>query len=225
MKNKPRNIEPPESPIIISLEQAIRERRSVHYFKRGSRIARAQWRTLFELTSLSPSSFNFQPWDFVIIEDEARKRALRPLCMNQQQILDAAAIIGVIGDKNPHRRDRAILQQFVNNGYFDTGVRDAYLGAVDMLYPDEGRRIEHAVGGASLAAMTLMLAAQGMGLATAPLIGFDVRAVTAFLGVPRDYLVVMLIAIGHSALHELPRQQRRPFQEIVHQEHFGHAPE
>ncbi len=225
MKIKPRDIDPLESPVKVGLEEAIRDRRSVHYFKPGGRIAHSQWRTLFELTSLSPSSFNFQPWEFVLVEDDARKRALHPLCMNQQQILDCAAVIGVIGDKDPHRRDRQILQQFVDNGYFDTAVRDAYLGAVDVLYPDEGRRIEHAVGGASLAAMTLMLAAHGMGLATAPIIGFDAQAVTSFLGVPSDYLVVMLIAIGHSAQRELPRQQRRPFREIVHREHFGHGAE
>lgn len=225
MKMKPRDIDPPESPVGVRLEDAIRDRRSVHYFKPGGRIAQSQWRALIELTTLSPSSFNFQPWEFVLVEDDARKRALHPLCMNQQQILDCAAVIGVIGDKDPHRRDRQILQQFVDNGYFDTAVRDAYLGAVDLLYPDEARRIEHAVGGASLAAMTLMLAAHGMGLATAPIIGFDVQAVTSFLGVPSDYLVVMLIAIGHSAQRELPRQQRRPFREIVHREHFGHGTE
>ncbi|MHB1951134.1 MAG: nitroreductase family protein [Acidiferrobacteraceae bacterium] len=221
MKNRLQDRDAPESPIQIGLEDAIRERRSVHYFKPGGRIAPSQWRMLFDLASLSPSSFNFQPWEFVLVEDEARRRALHPLCMNQQQILDCAAVIGVIGDKDPHRRDRQILQQFVDNGYFDGATRDAYLGAVDVLYPDEGRRIEHAVGGASLAAMTLMLAAHGMGLATAPIIGFDVQAVTSFLAVPSGYMVVMLIAIGHSANRELPRQQRRPFHDIVHREHFN----
>lgn len=225
MKSQPMTPVSPSVPLSMSLEDAVRGRRSVHYFRPGPAITRSQWAHLFELTALSPSSFNFQPWEFVVVADEARKRALHPLCMNQQQILDAAAVVAVVGDQDPHRRDQRILQQFVDNGYFDEAVRDAYLQGVDVIYPDEGRRIEHAVGGASLAAMTFMLVAHGMGLATAPLIGFDVRAVTEFLGVPPGYLVVMLIAIGHSADRERPRQQRRPRSEFVHQERFGHAAE
>lgn len=213
----------PSAPRSMSLEDAVRGRRSVHYFKPGPAITEAQWAHLFELTALSPSSFNFQPWEFIIVADEARRQALHPLCMNQQQILDAAAVVAVVGDKDPHRRDVQILQQFVDNGYFDETVRDAYLQGVDLIYPDDDRRIEHAVGGASLAAMTFMLVAHGMGLATAPLIGFDAPAVTRFLDVPPDYLVVMLIAIGYSAGRDQPRQQRRTHSAFVHHERFGHA--
>ncbi len=204
----------------MTVEEAIRTRRSVHYFKPGQKIPLQTLRKLFELTALSPSSWNFQPWDFVVVQDQARKEALRPLCWNQSQVTDSAAVIGVIGDLNPHRRDRQILQQFQDNGYIDEATKGAWLQAVDIVYPDERRKIEHAVGGSCLAAMTLMLAAQSMGLATAPLIGFDPPGVTQFLGVPDGYIVTMLIAIGYAAREELPRQQRRPFEEIVHWERF-----
>lgn len=204
----------------MSVEEAIRTRRSVHHFKPGQKIAAAAWRKLFELTALSPSSWNFQPWDFVIVEDQARRAALFPLCWNQSQVTDSAGVIAVIGDLNPHRRDHQILQQFQDNGYIDEQTKNVWLGAVDVVYPDEKRKIEHAIGGSSLAAMTLMLAAQSMGLATAPLIGFDPAGVTKFLGVPDGYLVTMLIAIGYAAHDELPRQQRRTFEEIVRWDRF-----
>lgn len=204
----------------MSVEEAIRTRRSVHHFKPGQKISPAMWRKLFELTSLSPSSWNFQPWDFVVVEDQARREALFPLCWNQHQVTDSAAVIGVIGDLNPHRRDQDIIQQFQDNGYIDEQTKKIWLGAVDVVYPEEKRKIEHAVGGSSLAAMTLMLAAHSVGLATCPLIGFDPPGVTKFLGVPSDYIVTMLIAIGYAAGDELPRQQRRPFEEIVRWERF-----
>ncbi len=202
------------------LEDAIRTRRSVHYFRPGAEIDGAQWARLFELTALSPSSFNFQPWEFVIVDDERRKAELLPLCWGQKQVVDCAAVVAVLGDKDPHRRDKRILQQFQDNGYIDEATKQAYLGAVDVVYPDEARRIEHAVGGASLAAMTFMLAAHGEGLATLPMIGFDPAAVRDFLGVPSDYVVVMLIAVGKSDNRDLPRQQRRPVNDFVHHDRF-----
>lgn len=209
-----------ESPLTMGLEEAIRTRRSVHYFAPGGPVTKAQWRKLFELTALSPSSFNFQPWDFVVVESAERRRELQELCWGQRQVVDSSAVIAVLGDKDPHRRDQEIVQQFRDNGYIDEATQKAYLGAIDMVYPDEARRIEHAVGGACLAAMTLMLAAHGMGLATLPMIGFDPVGVRKFFHVPDDYIVTMLIAIGHSADRELPRQQRRDFDDIVHWDRF-----
>lgn len=204
----------------IALEDAIRERRSVHYFTPGTTISEAQWRKLFELTAMSPSSFNFQPWDFVVVDEAPRKQQLLPLCWGQQQVVDCAAIVAVLGDKNPHRRDKQILQQFQDNGYIDEATKQAYLGAVDVVYPDDARKIEHAVGGASLAAMTFMLAAHGMGLATLPMIGFDPIGVRKFLKVPDDYVITMLLAVGKTAERDLPRQQRRGFEDIVHWDTF-----
>lgn len=204
----------------MALEEAIRTRRSVHYFTPGPAITDAQWERLFELTELSPSSFNFQPWDFIVIDDPARKKELQPLCWGQKQVVDCAAMVAVLGDKNPHRRDKQVIQQFLDNGYIDEPTKNAYLGAVDVVYPDEARRIEHAIGGASLAAMTFMLAAHGMGLATLPMIGFDPDGVRKSLNVPNDYLITMLIAVGYSANKELPRQQRRGMHDIVNWDRF-----
>ncbi|MCW9030617.1 MAG: nitroreductase family protein [Gammaproteobacteria bacterium] len=206
-----------EPVITMNLEEAMQNRRSVHYFEtNGPAITNSQWKKLFELTALSPSSFNFQPWDFIIVDDHKAKEEMHPLCWGQQQILDCSAVVAVLGDKNPHRRDAEILQQFKDNGYIDETTREAYMGAVDVVYPDEGRKIEHAAGGSSLAAMSFMLAAHGMNLATLPIIGFDHDAIVKYLDVPDDYIVTMLIAVGHSANKDLPRQQRRDFTDIVH---------
>jgi len=205
----------------MSLEEAILTRRSAHYFAPGPKLTDAQWRRLIGLTELSPSSFNFQPWDFIVVDDEERKAQLHPLCWGQQQVLDSVAMVAVLGDKNTHRRDKEVLQQFRDNGYIDDATQEAYMGAVDVVYPDEGRKIEHAVGGSSLAAMTMMLVAHEMGLATLPMIGFDPVGVREFFKVPDDYIITMLIAVGYSADKDLPRQQRRGFDDIVHWDGFG----
>lgn len=210
-----------EPSLSTGIEEVVRRRRSVHGFVPGPSITQEQWHKLFELTALSPSSYNFQPWDFIVVEDTKQRAELLPLCWNQKQVMDSVAVVAVLGDKNPHRRDDQILQQFVDGGYFNDEVKQTFMASVDMVYPDDARRIEHAVCGASLAAMTFMLVADAMGLGTAPLIGFDPKAVTEYLKAPEDYMIVMLICVGHPSHKELPRQPRRDENDFVHWTKFG----
>lgn len=210
-----------EQSISTGIEEVIRRRRAIHSFAHGPSLTPDQWHKLFELTALTPSSYNFQPWDFIVIEDPAQRAELQPLCWNQKQVTDSVAVVAVLGDKNPHRRDEQILQQFVDGGYFNDEVKQILKGSIDVVYPDDARRIEHAVCGASLAAMTLMLVADGMGLGTAPLIGFDPKGVAEYLKVPDDYLIVMLLCVGHPSHKELPRQPRRSHEDFVHWTKFN----
>jgi nitroreductase len=66
-----------------------------------------------------------------------------------------------------------------------------------------------------------MLATNGMGLATLPMIGSDPEGMRKFLNVPDDYIITMLIAVGYKANKELPRQQRRGLHDIVNWDRFG----
>ncbi len=132
--------------------------------------------------------------------------------------------MAVVGAAAPRRR---ALLQLVERAV-DLGLLALLPGGVPLLLRAEAllvnqqqRRIEHAVGGASLAAMTFMLAAHGMGLATLPMIGFDPEGVRKYLDVPNDYVITMLIAVGYSANKELPRQQRRGLHDIVNWDRFG----
>lgn len=205
--------------ISAGIEEVIRRRRAIHSFVPGPKITKEQWQKLFELTALTPSSYNFQPWDFIVVEDPKQREELLPLCWNQKQVMDAVAVMAVLGDKDPHRRDEQILQQFVDGGYFNDEVKQTLKASIDVVYPDEGRRIEHAACGASLAAMTFMLVADGMGLGTAPLIGFDPKGVAKYLKVPDSYMVVMMMCVGHPSHKELPRQPRR--KDFVHWTKFN----
>lgn len=52
---------------------------------------------------------------------------------------------------------------------------------------------------ASFAAMQFMLAATACGLRTHPMEGFDERRLSAILSIPEDYVVPVVISVGHSA--------------------------
>ena len=73
---------------------------------------------------------------------------------------------------------------------------------------------DEAVRSASLAAMTLIIAAEGMGLATGPLGGFDAAGVSEAFALPPTRIPVLLVTIGLAA-RQRPRKPRRPLSDVL----------
>lgn len=63
--------------------------------------------------------------------------------------------------------------------------------------------------------MTLMIAAQAMGWASAPPAGFDADAVSTAFGLQSSELPVMLVAVGRTGTDNRPRKERRPVQDVL----------
>ena len=76
----------------------LESRRSVQNFLPGKRIPRDDWRTLFERTCKAPSSWNLQPWKFLVIEDEARRAEIRKMAWDQPKVTECSALVLVLGD-------------------------------------------------------------------------------------------------------------------------------
>jgi nitroreductase len=53
----------------------------------------------------APSSYNLQPWRFVVVRDPEQKTKLRLAAMNQQKFEDAPVVIVVCGDTLGWRED------------------------------------------------------------------------------------------------------------------------
>jgi nitroreductase len=63
--------------------------------------------------------------------------------------------------------------------------------------------------------MNLMIAAQAMGLASGPMIGFDAAAVANDFGLGPTEVPVMLVAVGRAAPGNWPRKRRRPVDQVL----------
>lgn len=63
--------------------------------------------------------------------------------------------------------------------------------------------------------MTLMLAAQGMGLSTNPMSGFDPLGVAHEFALAATEVPVILVAAGYAAPGNWPQKPRKPLLEVI----------
>ena len=69
-------------------------------------------------------------------------------------------------------------------------------------------------------AATLMIAAESLGVGSAPLERFDPEKVRAAFGVPDDHTICCLVALGYAA-EAKPFPGRLGLEEVCFEEHFG----
>jgi nitroreductase len=119
-----------------------------------------------------------------------------------------------------------VLDSWVELGYITEDKRDGNWNLAKNLYgatPEDPRRKFIAVKNTALFAMTVMLAAKGLGLETHPMDGFDEACVKKEFGIPEDKLIPMLVAVGYlkEGVELLPRAFRRKLDEFVKHERYG----
>ena len=200
--------------------QAIKERRAVNFFDPARALPSDALTELLNLANLSPSSFGLQPWKVVAVTDPESKKTLRRCAMNQQKVEEAPAVLIMVADPNgvEENMDR-LLESWQELGYMKPEMRKAYSEMMLGLYGarDSLTRKLFAVKNTALFAMTLMIAAKGMGLESHPMDGFDEACVKKEFNIPDDKVIPMLVAVGYlkPGVTLLPRAFRRELDEFV----------
>lgn len=204
----------------MDIIQAIKERRSINFFEPGKTISDDLMRELLEIANLSPSSFNLQLWNVIVVQDQERKKVLRQCAFNQPKVEEASAVLIIIANpKAVEEHLQRVLDSWQELGYIKEEMRETYINMTKTLYDTEDsvKRKILAVKNTALFAMNLMLAAKGLGLETHPMDGFDEECVKKEFNIPVYMLIPMLIAIGNlkSDITLLPRAFRRDIGEFV----------
>ncbi len=176
----------------------IRERRSVRTYDPSVQISREEMTEILEQATLAPSSSNLQPWRFLVIDTPELKQKLLPIAFNQQQVVDASAVIAVLGDVESYKKAEKIYGQAVESGFMPEDTAKSFIermvGTYSSLPPEVARQIVYTDGG--LISMQLMLVARARGYDTVPMGGYDKTKFVEAFGISEQYESVMLIAIG-----------------------------
>ncbi len=177
-------------------ETVVRDRRSVHDYS-DEDVSEGTLREVFDLVRYTPSGYNLQPWEFLVLTADEDREALQECAGGQEHVTDAPVAV-----------------EETRDGLVETieGWRDR----------SEEQNTLWTTRSTSLAAMTLMHAARSKGLSTCPMEGFDDGAVRDTFDVPEQFEPVMLVTMGYPAEDADDRENERKFRRSVDEiTHFG----
>ena len=100
----------------------IRNRRSVKYFDSSVKIEREEILEMLDEANISPSSCNFQPWRYIVVDTPEGKEKLANANYNLTQNETSAAMIIVLGDLNYFDKFDTIYNEEVKQGHMTCGI-------------------------------------------------------------------------------------------------------
>lgn len=194
----------------------IQQRTSVNRFDSTHTLDDATLQELVLHATQAPSAYNAQNWRFIAVRSAEHKARLCEMAYGQPKVRDAAVTFIVCGNLNPHVTLRQRLQPFVDAGHVAATAADAMAASATRSYAGQPQmQRDEAIRSAALAAMTLMHAAQAMGLASGPMIGFDPDQVHAGFALAADEIPALLVTVGRAAPGNWPRKPRQPVAEVL----------
>lgn len=199
----------------VSFASVVRDRRSVRKYDPSITIPREELTELLEEAALAPSGANIQPWRFLVIDDPALKQTLLPIARNQEQVVQASAIIAVLVDTQAHTKVEQIYSAAVEAGYMMETAKEQLVGNIERHFASGSAAVLRSLEvDCGLVSMQLMLAAKARGYDTVPMGGYDKQAFQETFRIPERYNSVMLIAVGKAA-QPAHRTVRLPIEEIT----------
>lgn len=201
---------------MTDLTTLLKSRTSANQYDPARSLSQDEIRQLIELTTLSPSAFNFQNWKFIAVHSDEAKARLLPLAYQQAKVVEAAVTFIVCGTLAPHLGLAAALQPSLEARILDQVTVDGWLAAATGMYGDNPQlQRDEAVRSSAMAAMTLMLVAQSRGLVSCPMIGFDPAGVSAAFGLQASEVPVMLVTVGYAAAGNWPQKPRKAVAQVL----------
>ena len=200
---------------------AITQRRATRHFDADRPLSDDLLKTILHLATFSPSSSNLQPWRFLVVRSQANREKLRSASFGQPKIGEAPVVVIVLGFHNPHAThlDKVVEEQ-VRLGVITNEMGHASRARVMRSMENRDSPEVWATRSTMLAASMLMIAAESLGVNSAPMEGFEAAKVKEAFGIPDDHSVCCLVALGYAKEHK-PFPGRLGLEEVCYLEHFG----
>ena len=194
---------------------AIRHRISANHFAPNRAVSDNTIKQLVFYATRAPSSFNLQPWRFLALTEWPDRHRLMKVACGQRKVVEAAVTFVILSDLLARSKFPDVLSQSVKLGVFDESTARRIADQCDRMYADPGAQRDEAIRSASMAAMTLMLAAEAKGLVSCPIVEFDPESVRREFHIAERYLPVVLVAVGHPASAKWQCEPRLPLHQVL----------
>jgi len=176
-----KNLSQPTQNSLNGITNILEQRHSGYSFDPNKKVSQDNITSLIKAAQLTPSSYNEQPWNFIICDKstslDAYTKTLSSLAeANQKWAKDAQLLVVVTTSKN------SVINNEPNPwAEYDTGA----------------------------AALSMSIQATALGLMTHQMAGFDRAKITEFLALPTNVIPMSIIAIGYEDLTRSKAQPRQ----------------
>ena len=173
------------SPIEENLLKAQQFRYAAKVFDRNRAVPESTWATLEECLRSTPSSYNLQPWKFIVITDDDLKTQLKEHSFNQAQVEDCSHFVVFCAKE---KLDAGWIQRLVKVISATRGVAENMLASYseivssDVLDKRKEMNLEIGIRHCFLALGNLMTSAALLGIDTCPIEGFVPQKYDEILG-------------------------------------------
>lgn len=195
--------------------EGIDRRFSVNFYDPDHRLTDVEIHRLITYAVRAPSAYNLQNWRFIAVRSAQAKARLRALAYDQPKVTEAAVTIIVVGILPDAAAVPSRLSPMVESGAMSPAMAQGWEEGARSLYAEPQTARDEAIRSATLAASTLMAAAQAMDLASGPMVGFDPDGVRRAFGLVADDVPVMLLTLGRAADGNWSQKPRRPTAEVL----------
>lgn len=198
------------------IQRVIESRVSINHYDPQRPVSDDIIETLVSQATRAPSAFNFQNWRFIALRSAEARARLKSVAYGQQKVADASVTFIICGTLAAHDQLADALQLSVDAGIMEQPLADKWVAQARRAHADDATlQRDEAIRSASLAAMTLMLAAEGMGLASGAMIGFDMDALVREFKLSENEVPAIVVTVGYPAEGNWPQKPRRPVAEVL----------
>ena len=191
--------------------ESIYKRRSVKHFDASHQMTADEEQKLFEAVLQAPTSFNIQHWRFIVLRDpDLRSKIRSELGNDQAQMTDASLLVLFTADTKAWQKEPSRYWQNAPQEVADllVGWMGPFHDGREWLQRDEAQR---SIG---MAMQTMMLAAQGLGYDSCPMIGFEIDKVAELINLPDDHVMGPMVAIGKGTKDPWPKPGQLTLDEV-----------
>ncbi|ADU26500.1 nitroreductase family protein [Ethanoligenens harbinense] len=199
-----------------SLFEIIHGRRAVRNYKPNVKIPENEIAEMLQEATRAPSGGNLQSWRFLVLDSLEQKQKLFSIAYNQKQVVEASAVIVVLGDLECYKMAKKIYNQAVEAGVMPEDVAKFSIGRYTDLYSNMSQEdvLQNVSLECGLVSMQFMLVARAKGYDTGPMRGFSKEQLMKAFNIGDRYTPVLLIALGESAKAGYPTV-RLPIESIT----------
>jgi len=188
----------------------------VRNYKPDVKISKNEITEMLQEATQAPSGGNLQSWRFLVLDSLEQKQKLFSIAYNQKQIVEASAVIIVLGDLECYKMAKKIYNQAVEAGVMPEDMAKSSVKRYTDLYSNMSQEdvLQTVSLECGLVSMQFMLVARAKGYDTGPMRGFSKEKLMEAFNISDRYTPVLLIALGESAKAGYPTV-RLPVQNVV----------